>query len=159
MQNTMQPRYTTRDVSQATGVTARMLQWWDEQGIVVPERRGRRRTYSPADLSEILIIEELRLRHISLQQIRKVLRFLRIEFGERLADAITPGSDHHLLLDGQQIYLETSDRQIVDLVKNARQPMFVICLSDAVRRLQAAPAFRPGSARAAEKGAVGKRAS
>jgi len=32
---------------------------------------------------------------------------------------------------------ETSARQVVDLLKNARQPMFDICLSDEVRRVRA----------------------
>jgi hypothetical protein len=33
--------------------------------------------------------------------------------------------------------LRTSARQVVDLLKNARQPMFDICLSDEVRRVRA----------------------
>ncbi|MBV9610100.1 MAG: hypothetical protein JO187_11130, partial [Acidobacteria bacterium] len=46
-------------------------------------------------------------------------------------------SDYHLLTDGRRIYLENSEKQIVDILKNARQPMFAICVSDAVRQVRA----------------------
>jgi hypothetical protein len=42
-----------------------------------------------------------------------------------------------LLTDGKTLYLETSARQIVDILKNARQPMLSICLTDAVRQIRA----------------------
>ncbi len=135
MPDASKPRFSTREVSRIACVTARQLQWWDECRIVSPERESGKRVYSPADVTEILIIEELRLRHVSLQRIRKVVRFLRKEFGECLADVVSGDLNHHLLLDGKHIYLETSDKQIVDLAKNARQPIFIICLSDTVRRL------------------------
>jgi len=59
------------------------------------------------------------------------------EFGKRLAETVSAASDYHLLTDGTNLYLETSARQIVDILKNARQPMLAICLSDAVRQVRA----------------------
>ena len=41
-------RLSTRDVLEMTGVTARQLQWWDEKGVVVPQREGRNRIYDAA---------------------------------------------------------------------------------------------------------------
>ncbi|MGC1297073.1 MAG: MerR family transcriptional regulator [Alloacidobacterium sp.] len=128
-------RFTTRDVLELTGVTARQLQWWDEKRVVVPDREGRNRIYSTADLVEILVIEELRRRHISLQQVRRVLRFLRREVHSRLADIVQGREEHHLLLDGKNVYLESDSRQIVDLMRNTNQPMLLICLTDTVSRL------------------------
>lgn len=129
-------RFSTQDVLRLTGVTARQLQWWDERRVVVAEREGRRRTYTTANLVEILVIEQLRQRHISLQQVRRALRFLRGELGARLADLVTGEAEHHLLLDGKRIYLETDSSQIIDLLRNTRQPMLLICLTDAVRPLR-----------------------
>jgi hypothetical protein len=40
-----------------------------------------------------------------------------------------------LLTDGKSIYLEEAPDRIIDLLKNARQPMFLVCVSDQVRRL------------------------
>src|SRR5271168_4569752 len=133
----MQQPFTSRDVVSLTGITARQLQWWDERHIVVPAREGRRRLYSMEDLAEVAVICELRHRGFSLQRVRKVMRFLQREFGKRLAETVSGTSEYHLLTDGKTLYLETSPRQIVDILKNARQPMLTICLSDTVRQVRA----------------------
>src|SRR5439155_27267281 len=73
----------------------------------------------------------------SLQRVRKVVRFLQREFSKRLAETVGGASDYHLLTDGHTLYLETSTRQIVDILKNSRQPMLAICLSDTVRQVRA----------------------
>jgi DNA-binding transcriptional MerR regulator len=128
---------TSREVVALTGITPRQLQWWDERGIVVPARSGHKRLYSLEDLSEVAVICELRRRGFSLQRVRKVVRFLQREFAKRLAETVGGSSDYHLLTDGSRLYLETSAQQIVDILKNSRQPMLAICLSDTVRRVQA----------------------
>ncbi len=133
----MQNLFTSRDVIALTGITARQLQWWDERRIVVPARQGHRRLYSMEDLAEVAVICELRRRGFSLQRVRKVMRFLQREFSKRLAETVSGASEYHLLTDGQSLYLETSAKQILDILKNARQPMFTICLSDTVRQVRA----------------------
>lgn len=133
----MQDRFTSREVVALTGISLRQLQWWDERGIVVPARDGHRRLYSFEDLSEVAVICELRRRGFSLQRVRKVVRFLQREFSRRLAETVSGASDYHLLTDGRTLYLETSPQQIVDILKNSRQPMLTICLSDTVRRVRA----------------------
>ncbi|HVJ07313.1 MAG TPA: MerR family transcriptional regulator [Acidisarcina sp.] len=130
--------FSTREVLQLTGTTARQLQWWDEKRIIVPDRDGRRRIYSSEDLVEIHVIEELRRRRISLTTVRRVLKFLRRETSMRLSDLASGKSDYHLLLDGKNLYLETDTRQIVNLIRNTIQPVFVICLSEAARRVEIA---------------------
>jgi DNA-binding transcriptional MerR regulator len=133
----MQTEFTSREVVALTGITPRQLQWWDERGIVVPTRAGRRRIYSLEDLSEIAVICALRERGFSLQRMRQVVRFLQQEFGKRLAETVSGSSEYHLLTDGSHLYLETSPQQILDILKNARQPMLAVCLTDTVRRVRA----------------------
>ena len=133
----MQETFSTQDVIRLTGITARQLQWWDERGIVVPARRGHRRTYSFEDLTEVAVICELRHKGFSLQRMRTVVRFLQKEFSQRLAETVSGSSSYHLLTDGRTLYLETSPQQIVDILKSSRQPMFAICLSDTVRQVKA----------------------
>lgn len=130
--------FSTRDVLQLTGTTARQLQWWDEKRIIVPQRDGRRRRYTAEDLIEIHVIEELRRRRISLAAVRRVLKFLRRETGMRLSKLASGNSEYHLLLDGKNIYLETDTKQIVNLIRNTIQPVFVVCLSEAVRFVKVA---------------------
>jgi hypothetical protein len=69
---------------------------------------------------------------------RKVIAFLDHEFGTSLAATVRAASEYHMLTDGTHLYLRTSARQVVDLIKNSAQPMFDICLSDEVRRVRAA---------------------
>jgi DNA-binding transcriptional MerR regulator len=133
----MQASFTSQDIVRLTGITARQLQWWDERGLVVPARHGHRRVYSFEDLTEVAVICELRRKGFSLQRMRKVVRFLQKEFSKRLAETVSGTSNFHLLTDGRSLYLETSRQQIVDILKNSRQPMFAICLSDTVREVKA----------------------
>jgi DNA-binding transcriptional MerR regulator len=95
--------------------------------------------YLPNEVVEVTVIAELRRKGFSLQKIRRVLRYLQREMGKRLSDALTTESDVHLLTDGKSIYLEESRDRIIDLLKNAKQPMFLVCVSDQVRRLEAPP--------------------
>jgi len=130
-------QFSSNDVIALTGITARQLQWWDERGVVVPGREGHRRVYSWDELVTVAVICQLRRRGFSLQRMRKVIAFLQKEFGTNLAASVSASSEYHLLTDGTRLYLRTSARQVVDLLKNARQPMFDICLSDEVRRVRA----------------------
>jgi DNA-binding transcriptional MerR regulator len=133
----MDDRLTSQQVLGLTGITARQLQWWDERGVVVPARSGHRRLYSMEDLAELAVICELRRKGFSLQRIRKVMRLLQREFGKRLAETVTEGSEYHLLTDGQRVYLETSPEQIVDILKQSRQPILSVCISDALHQIRA----------------------
>ncbi len=142
----MQLQFTSSDVIGLTGISARQLQWWDERGIVAPGRQGHRRIYSWDELVTVAVIRQLRRRGFSLQRMRKVIRFLQQEFGTSLAASVGAASEYHLLTDGTHLYLRTSARQVVDLLKNARQPMFDICLSDEVRRVRAEVQSRKKSA-------------
>jgi DNA-binding transcriptional MerR regulator len=141
----MPDSFSSRDVTALTGVTARQLQWWDERGIVKPDRAGHSRVYSMQSLTEMAVICELRRKGFSLQGVRKVMRFLQREFGKGLAEIVSRNSDVHLLTDGKHLYLETSARQIVDILKNSSQPILGICLSDAVRQVRADVVARKAS--------------
>jgi DNA-binding transcriptional MerR regulator len=133
----MQRQFTSNEVIVLTGITARQLQWWDERGIVAPEHEGHRRIYTWDELVTVAVIYQLRRRGFSLQRLRKVIYFLQQEFGTSLAATVGAASEYHLLTDGTHLYLRTSARQVVDLLKNARQPMLDICLTDEVRRVKA----------------------
>jgi hypothetical protein len=63
--------------------------------------------------------------------------------GKRLSEALSATSDVHLLTDGKSIYLEESPNRIIDLLKNARQPMFLVCVTDQVKRLSAIAERKP----------------
>ena len=127
--------YNSSDVARICGVSLRQLQWWDERSVVSPRQDGHKRVYSSPEVVEISVIAELRRKGFSLQKIRRVLRFLQKDMGKRLSEALQNSSDVHLLTDGKSIYLEEAPNRIIDLLKNARQPMFLVCVTDQIKRL------------------------
>lgn len=131
--------YSSADVSRLAGVSLRQLQWWDEQKVVSPNHEGHKRIYRLEDLVEVSVIAELRRKGFSLQKIRRVLRFLQKEMGKRLTEILSASSDFHLLTDGRSIYLEDNAARIIDILKDAKQPMFLVSVSDQVRRLTTTP--------------------
>jgi DNA-binding transcriptional MerR regulator len=133
----MQDRFTSQEVIALTRITPRQLQWWDERGVVKPDREGHRRLYSMDHLTAVAVICQLRRKGFSLQGVRKVMRFLEREIGKGFAEIVSRNSECHLLTDGTHLYLETSARQIVDILKNSDQPILAVCLSDAVRQVRA----------------------
>jgi DNA-binding transcriptional MerR regulator len=127
--------YSSSEVAEVAAVSLRQLQWWDERKVVSPRHEGHRRIYFPAEVIEITVIAELRRKGFSLQKIRRVLRFLQKEMGRRLAEVTQASSNLHLVTDGKSIYLEDQQDRIIDILKNARQPMFLVCVTDQARRL------------------------
>src|SRR5947209_17842125 len=112
----MEQRFTSAQVVKLTGITPRQLQWWDERGIVTPQREGRRRLYSFDDVTEVGVICALGRKGFPLQRVRRIMKFLQKEFGKRLASTVSSGSDCHLLTDGKRIYVENSERLVIDIM-------------------------------------------
>src|SRR5215468_7604962 len=146
--------YNSSEVARICGVSLRQLQWWDERSVVSPRQDGHKRVYMPEEVVEISVIAELRRKGFSLQKIRRVLRFLQKDMGKRLSDALSMTSEVHLLTDGKTIFLEEAPNRIIDLLKNARQPMFLVSVTDQVRRLTATER-KPAKS---ETGAVARKA-
>jgi DNA-binding transcriptional MerR regulator len=155
----MDQRFTSAQVVRLTGITPRQLQWWDERGIVVPKREGRRRLYSAEDITEIAVICALRRKGFPLQKVRRIMKFLQRELGRRLAEAVSNGSDYHLLTDGKRVYLENSQREVIDILKNSRQPLLGVCLSDTVREVRAEIFNRRPAQKQTARGAGKRRSS
>jgi DNA-binding transcriptional MerR regulator len=78
-----EPVFLSADVARIAGVSLRQLQWWDERKLVSPRIEDHRRVYVPDQVLEILVVAALRRKGLSLQKIRKVLRMLRRELGQK----------------------------------------------------------------------------
>jgi len=147
--------YNSTDVARICGVTLRQLQWWDERNVVSPRQDGHKRVYMAEEVVEISVIAELRRKGFSLQKIRRVLRFLQKDMGKRLNDALAADSEVHLLTDGKAIFLADAPGRIIDVLKNARQPMFLVSVTDQVKRLAAVAERKPAKS---ETGAAARKA-
>ena len=130
--------YSSSEVARLARVSLRQLQWWDEKHVVSPRHQGHKRMYTPEEVLEITVIAELRRKGFSLQKLRRVLKYLQRDMGRRLSEVLQGESDLHLLTDGKAIFLEDRRERVIDVLKNARQPMFLVCVSDHARRLGSA---------------------
>jgi DNA-binding transcriptional MerR regulator len=155
----MNQSFTSSQVSERTGLTPRQLQWWDEQGIVVPARQGHHRLYSSKDLAELAVLCELRRRGFSLQRLRKLILLLRREFGHRLADLVSRGPGLHLLTDGVSVFVRDSERGVIDLLRNAKQPLLAIGIGPVLERVLASTVPLPPSPQAPKKNSQSVRAA
>jgi DNA-binding transcriptional MerR regulator len=128
--------FTSRDVSRIAQISPRQLQWWDERKLISPRQEAHRRVYLPEEVIEIMVVAELRRKRLPLQKIRRVVRFLRREMAARSKKHQSNTADGlYLLTDGKSIQLESVPQRIVDVLKHARQPMWLVSVNDQVQRL------------------------
>ncbi len=126
---------TSSEVCQIARVTPRQLQWWDERQIVCPTRSGHKRIYRCQDVIAVLVATELRRKGLSLQKVRKVLRFVQREMDPPQHSALVDRQDSYLVTDGKSVYLESDRKSIIERLKGARRPMLLVCVSDQAARL------------------------
>jgi len=127
--------FTSREVSRMAKISLRQLQWWDERKLISPRQKGHRRVYRPEEVIEIMVVAELRRKGLALQKIRCVVRSLRRETAPSVSAVASNKSKTYLLTDGKSTYLEAAPQRIIDLLKNARKPMWLVSLNDQEQRL------------------------
>ena len=137
--------YTSREVAELTGLTARQLQWWDDKRLfaahIAPKRTARggytERRYTPVDLLELLVLAELQRQGISAAQLRRLLATLRTRFGVRLFETIGGAGPLTLLTDGQGVYGRSATGEVYNLLRDPLQPLLMVTDADALRQLTA----------------------
>ena len=99
--------YSSREVAQLTGLTARQLQWWEQRKLfiaTVPSHKTAaggftERRYTPIELLELMVLADLRRKGFTVQRIRKLLQVLKSRFNTRLYEAIEGGGPVTLFID------------------------------------------------------------
>jgi DNA-binding transcriptional MerR regulator len=125
--------YSSREVAQLTGLTARQLQWWDARRLFAPAIAPHRteaggfteRRYTPMDVLELQVLADLRRRGFSIPRMRRILATLRDRFGLRLYEAIGEGGPMTLLIGGDQLYARGADGRVFNL-DDPEQPMLMV---------------------------------
>ena len=141
--------YSSREVAQLTGLTARQLQWWAKRDLFPPAVASHKteaggfteRRYSPIELLELMVLADLRRKGFSVARIRRLLNVLRTRFRTRLYDAIEGGGPVTLYLDpstgsgssrakskgdGGNIYARTDAGEMFSILDNAAQPLMMM---------------------------------
>src|SRR2546430_368480 len=120
--------YRVPEVCKVIGISYRQLDYWARTGLVTPSIRdaggsGTQRLYSFQDLVQLRVIKKLIDAGVSLQRVRKAVKFLREHMSSEPA-GIT------LLSDGVSVYACESEDEVIDLLRRG-QGVFAIAL-DAV---------------------------
>jgi len=69
----MQRLYTITQLTQEFGITTRTLRFYEAQGLLDPQRRGRQRLYRPADRTRLKLILRGKRLGFSLSEISEIL--------------------------------------------------------------------------------------
>jgi DNA-binding transcriptional MerR regulator len=141
--------YSSREVTQLTGLTARQLQWWAERKLFPPAVPSHKtdaggyteRRYTPIELLELMVLADLRRRGFTVATIRRLLNVLKTRFKTRLYDAIEGGGPVTLFVDGLNIYARTEAGELFNMLVDPSQPLLMI--GDDVRLRQLMARERP----------------
>jgi DNA-binding transcriptional MerR regulator len=125
--------YSSREVAQLTGLTARQLQWWDARRLFTPAVASHRtdaggfteRRYTPMDVIELQVLADLRRRGFSIPRMRRMLATLRDGFGVRLYETIGDGGPMTLLIAGDQLFARAADGRLFNL-DAPEQPLLML---------------------------------
>ena len=79
--NTMNRSFTIRQLTKEFGVTARTLRFYEDEGLIAPERRGQTRIYSARDRARIILILRGRRVGFALAEIREILDLYDVHDG------------------------------------------------------------------------------
>jgi DNA-binding transcriptional MerR regulator len=114
--------FSSKQACELTGVSARQIVHWDEQGLVKPSLRpaagrGTRRLYSYRDLLAIKVVKDLRDQGISLQRIRRCIAYLR----RHLPDVSQPLNYCTLVSVGEELYLARDSRTLMATIERPGQ--------------------------------------
>ncbi|MTI44176.1 transcriptional regulator, MerR family [Roseibium hamelinense] len=107
----MQRLFTITHLTQEFDVTTRTLRFYEAQGLVTPQRRGRQRLYTPADRTRIKLILRGKRLGFSLAEIKEMiemygkapgeagqLRLLMTKIADRRAELLEKRRDIELTL-------------------------------------------------------------
>ena len=140
--------YSSREVAQLTGLTARQLQWWAQRNLFLPTVPSQKteaggfteRRYTPIELLELMVLADLRRKGFTVARIRKLLEVLHTTFKTRLYDAIEGGGPVTLFIDpsnagspraksrgdGGLIYAKTEEGALFSILEDAAQPLMMM---------------------------------
>lgn len=135
--------YSSREVAQLTGLSARQLQWWAQRKLFPPHVESHKteaggfteRRYTPIELLELMVLADLRRKRFTVAQIRKLLNVLKTRFQTRLYEAIEGGGPVTLFIDGGNIYARTEGGELFNILGNASQPLLMIGEDHKLRQL------------------------
>jgi DNA-binding transcriptional MerR regulator len=102
--------FTIRQLTKEFSVTARTLRFYEDEGLIAPERRGQTRIYSVRDRARIILILRGRRVGFSLAELGEILNLYEIKDGgvTQLVHARRKFEERIAILERQKIDIEDS---------------------------------------------------
>ncbi|HHT9131797.1 MAG TPA: MerR family transcriptional regulator [Candidatus Tripitaka californicus] len=129
--------FDTKMVCEIVGITPTQVHYWDKTGIMKPSvvpasGSGSRRLYSFVDLVQFKVAKSLKDAGLSLQKIRKSLRWL----GANYPDIKHPLATLKFLTDGETVFKVSSDKNVIIDTLNSGQIIHSIALGGLIQELK-----------------------
>jgi DNA-binding transcriptional MerR regulator len=98
------PTWTIAQIAEEFGVTRRTLRFYEDQGLITPERRGTQRLFRPRDRVRVALVLRGKRLGFSLEEIRRIIDMYDAEPGE-------VGQLHYLIEQVERRRAELLQRQ------------------------------------------------
>lgn len=110
--------FTISDLSIEFGVTARALRFYEDEGLIAPERRGTQRIYSHRDRARLAWILRGKRVGFSLGEIREMIDLYDVGDGRRLQRqvVIDRGLARIALLEAQKRDIDAAIHELTEFV-------------------------------------------
>lgn len=127
-------QFSTPEAARLAGITDRKIRYWDQKGLVKPSGKatGHRR-YTFPDLVALKTIKALRDKGLSLQRLRRAIKYLRSHYPSDVGSR--PLSGLMLLTDGVNVYLKTDAREIQEII-TSQTVMWSVALGHLITETQ-----------------------
>jgi DNA-binding transcriptional MerR regulator len=131
--------YDSKTIKKILGISLRQIQYWDEQGIVSPSVRkaggkGTIRLYSFEDLVQLKVVKKLRDANISLEKIRRCIKYLK----QCIPEIKKPLSELCFITDGVSIFILSDNNYLLIDTLSSGQLAWILPMKEVINEISQA---------------------